>query len=126
MLLLQALIVALVPFGALLVMFWLTGRHQRRCAESARLQILVTDAIHWELGAVAAPEVERRPGGGWRVRIRVPAGRPGVVGPLVEVAERALARATPPPFEIVLLPPMSARTSARGSRIAAPLAAATR
>jgi hypothetical protein len=58
--------------------------------------------------------------------MRVLAGRPGVVGPLVQVTERTLARATPSPFEIVLLPPMSARTSARGSRIAAPLAAATR
>lgn len=126
MLLLQALAVALLPFGALLVMFWLTGRHQRRRAERVRLQIQVTDAVHRELGPVAAPEVERRPGGGWRVRMRVPAGRPSVVGPLVQVAERALARASAAPFEIVLLPPMSARPSARDSRMAAPLAAAAR
>ena len=120
------LLVGLAPLAALVGLFWIVERRDRRRAARVRLQILVTDAIHRELGAVAAPEVERRPGGGWRVRMRVPAGRPGLVGALVHVAERALEGATPRPFEIVLLPPMTPRISARGSRLVTPLAAAAR
>jgi hypothetical protein len=123
---LLTLLVGLAPLAALLGLFWIVDRRDRRRLARVRLQILVTDAIHRELGAVAAPEVAHRPGGGWRVRMRVPAGRPGLVGPLVQVSERALAGATPRPFEIVLLPPMTARSAARGSRLVRPLAAAAR
>ncbi len=90
MVLVQAILVAALPFVVVVAIFALTSRHERRRAARVRLQILVTDAIHRELGAVAAPELERRRGGGWRVRIRVPAGRPALIGPLVRVAERAL------------------------------------
>jgi len=66
---------------------------------------MLTDAIHWELGAVAAPVVHRRPDGGWRVSMAVPIDQPAMVATLLRVtarhfaAEKAAER-----LEIVLRP----------------------
>jgi hypothetical protein len=125
MLLAQALLVVTLPFVVLVGVFALVGRWERRRAARVRLQILVTDAIHRELGAVAAPEVERRRPGGWRVRMQVPAGRPALVGPLVQTTTRALEGDHVERFEIVLLAPATAGT-ARGSRLRTPLAVLAR
>jgi hypothetical protein len=126
MMIVMTVLVGLTPIAALMGLFWIVERRQRRVGARVALQIRVTDAIHRELGAVTAPEVQSRPDGGWRVRMRVPAGRPGLVGPLVQIAEAALQGATVRPFEIVLLPPAPAPHSTRPSRFVAPLAAAAR
>ncbi len=66
---------------------------------------MLTDAIHWELGAVAAPVVSRRPGGGWRVSMAVPIDRPAVVAALLRVTERHFAaEKAAERLEIVLRP----------------------
>ena len=126
MMILLTLLVGLAPIAAVVGLFWIMGQRQRRLAERIMLQVRVTDAIHAELGAVAAPEVTRRPDGGWRVQMRVPAGRPGLVGPLVDLAELAMRAAPPRPFEIVLLPPRPATQATRPRRLATPLAATAR
>lgn len=118
-------LIATSPIWMVMGLLWLSERRAESCARRVALQIQVTDAIHRELGAVAAPEVAAGPGGGWRVSLRVP-GRPALVGPLVQIVERTMAHASPRPFEIVLLPPVPTPTSARGPRLVTPLTAAAR
>lgn len=118
-------LIATSPIWLVVGLLWLAERRAEGRARRVALQIQVTDAVHRELGAVAAPEVAARPGGGWRVRLRVP-GRPALIGPLVQIVERSMERASRQPFEIVLLPPMPELTSAHGSRLVTPLAAVAR
>ena len=66
-------------------------------------QIELTDAIHWELGAVAAPVVRHRLFGGWRVSMAIPLDRVGEVGAVVRLTAK-LFRSAAEPLEIVLRP----------------------
>ena len=118
-------LIATSPIWFVVGLLWLAELRAGARARRVALQIQVTDAVHRELGAVAAPEVAARPGGGWCVRLRLP-GRPALIGPLVQIVERTMEHASPRPFEIVLLPPMPAPTAARGSRLVTPLTAAAR
>jgi hypothetical protein len=98
-------VIAAIPFVAVSALLRLAERLQDRRDLQRDQQIMLTDAIHWELGAVAAPVVSRRPGGGWRVSMAVPIDRPAVVAALLRVtarhfaAEKAAER-----LEIVLRP----------------------
>jgi len=98
-------VIVAIPFVAVSVLLRLVERLQDRRDFQRDQQIMLTDAIHWELGAVAAPVVSRRPGGGWRVSMAVPLDRPAVVTTLLRVtarhfaAEKAAER-----LEIVLRP----------------------
>jgi hypothetical protein len=130
------LMVAVVPLVGIFGLLWLSDRVRARREVGRRLQIAITDAIHGALGAVAAPLVTRRPGGGWRIQMRVPPGRPDLAAALVGVTEDAMGRATDEsrrPFEIVLLPTEGIGAAGRGpltvnhrTKSAAPLAAAAR
>jgi hypothetical protein len=82
---------ALLPFAVVAALLVLAERRQRRIALRYARQVAVTDAIHRELGPVAAPTVERRSGGGWRIVMQAPADRPALVGALVAIADRAAA-----------------------------------
>ena len=64
--LLTALVVLAIPFLAVSALLVLAERREDRRQLARDRQIALTDAIHWELGAVVAPTVTRRPGGGWR------------------------------------------------------------
>lgn len=102
-----SLMVAAVPVVGIIGLVWLSDRLRARGEIARRLQISLTDAVHGALGAVAAPLVTRRPGGGWRIQMRVPPGRSDLAAELVCVTEGVMARATQAsgrPFEIVLLP----------------------
>ena len=85
---------------------WLAERAQaRRDARHAR-QITLTDAIHRELGAVAAPFVTRRRGE-WLISVRVPLDRPAMVTAILSVTEREFGPAGGPgvgPYQITLIP----------------------
>ena len=130
------LMVAAVPLVGIFGLLWLSDRLRARRETRRRLQITVTDAVHGALGAVAAPVVTRRPGGGWRVEMRVPPGRSDLAAALVGVTEDAMGRATGGSrraFEIVLLPTEGLGAAGRGAmpvsrrnKTAAPLAAAAR
>jgi len=83
--------VVLVPAIAVTVMLVLAAWAERARAARAARQIAVTDAIHRELGAVAAPVAR---GGLWsetELRIALPLDRPDLVGAVTTVAHRALA-----------------------------------
>jgi hypothetical protein len=114
--------------GLVRLMDWIQRRREARYAR----QIELTDAIHRELGAIAAPTVHRRRGGGWLVHMTVPLHRPAVVAALLRVTDQVFASRAA--FEIVLTPAppspasLGASPSARRRPLqsGAPLIAATR
>jgi hypothetical protein len=96
------LAVVVLPLTSLTVLLLLVERIQR--AREARIarQVGVTDAIHRELGAVVAPVVKRRMGGGWRVEIAVPFESPAIVGRIVAITHAAMLRSRPSTIDVVL------------------------
>jgi len=84
--------VALSPFAMIIALLWLAAWRQRRREMALARQIELTDAIHREFGAVAAPTVRPAAGGAWRVSMSVPIDRPETLGELVRIADRVIAR----------------------------------
>jgi hypothetical protein len=68
---------------------------RRRREEAIRLQIALTDAIHWELGAIASPVVENPLWGPRQVRIDAPLTQPAMVGRILAVTHAVLSAAEP-------------------------------
>ena len=98
-------VIAAIPFLVVSALLRLAERRQDRRDLQRDQQIMLTYAIHWELGAVAAPVVRRRPGGGWRVSMTVPIDRPAVVTALLRVtAHHCAAEKAAERLEIVLRP----------------------
>jgi len=89
---LAALAVALIPLVAIGMLLRLAERTQEKRDERIARQIEVTDAIHRELGAVVAPIVEKRRGGGLVVRMAVPFDHPELVATLLTVTDQVFSR----------------------------------
>ena len=90
--LLPEVVAAATPFivgGALL---WITSRIRSRREACVARQIALTDAIHRELGAAAAPVVERSWIGAWTVTMAVPLERESLVGALSRITQELFAR----------------------------------
>src|SRR5262245_33203863 len=87
-----AILVALIPPVAIAMLLRLAERIQQKRDEGIARQIEVTDAIHRELGAIVAPTVERRRGGGWVVRMTVPFDRPELVATRLTVTDVVVSR----------------------------------
>ena len=81
-----ALLVVLGFVGSAILPGWL----RRRRSESARRQIVLTDALDAELGPIVAPVVTRPFWGPWRIEIAAPLARPITVGRILAVTRRAL------------------------------------
>jgi hypothetical protein len=81
------------PFVAIAALLRLADRVARRRAAGIEHQIALTDAIHRDLGAVAAPTVRKHVRGGWIVAMTVPLERPATVAALVGITERVFAPA---------------------------------
>jgi hypothetical protein len=94
----------LTPFALVTCVAWLVQRLHDVRALRVQRQIVVTDAIHRELGAVVAPVVRKRPWGPWRLELAMPLDRPDVIEAVLRTARRALEPITGGSFEIVLLP----------------------
>ena len=104
--LLAALVIVAIPFLAVSALLKLSERLQDRRDFERDRQIELTDAIHWELGAVAAPVVRRRRGGGWRVSMAIPLEKSGEVAALVSLVQKHFsAGPAAERLEIVLTPP---------------------
>jgi len=104
--LLAALVIVAIPFLAVSALLKLSERLQDRRDVERDRQVELTDAIHWELGAIAAPVVRRRRGGGWRVTMAIPLEKSGEVAALVSLVQKHFG--TGPAAErlqIVLTPP---------------------
>lgn len=95
-----ALLVVLGFVGSAILPGWL----RRRRSESARRQIVLTDALDAELGPIVAPVVTRPFWGPWRVEIAAPLARPITVGRILAVTRRALGSdgMTPDAYRVVL------------------------
>src|SRR5262249_41692031 len=89
--LLAAILMALILLIAIGTLLKLSEQIERRRNGRVALQIELTDAIHRELGAVAAPTVEKRRGGGLMVRMTVPFNDPELVATLLNVTDRVFA-----------------------------------
>lgn len=93
------------PFLAVSALLKLSEHLQDRRELERDRQIELTDAIHWELGAVAAPVVRRRRRGGWRVSMAVPLDRSAEVAALVNLtAQHFSGNTAAERLEIVLTP----------------------
>lgn len=100
-------VVVVIPPALVVTLLLFSNHVQRAGAEAVARQVAVTDAIHRELGAVVAPVMRRRGWGAWELRMAVPVERPNLVGPVLVVVHRALARSESPAPErvrIVLVP----------------------
>ena len=98
--------IALTPFLVVIALLRFADFVSARREASVARQIALTNAIHRELGAVAAPMVSRRPGGGWLVSMAVPLDRPGTTAAIVRITERMFAPAGggADPLRILLTP----------------------
>lgn len=101
------IMIALLPFLAVWALLDLSRRVQQRREERVARQIALTDAIHRELGAAAAPDVTRSFTGEWTVSVRLPLQREGTVGAITRLTQdlfRRLDRQDPPRLRLVLIP----------------------
>ena len=104
------IMIALLPFVAVWALLDLSRRIQRRREERVARQIVLTEAIHRELGAVAAPDVTRSLSGEWTVSMRLPLEREATVGGITRLTQdvfRRLDRQDPPRLRLVLIPPVA-------------------
>ena len=96
---------------------WSAERAQARRDARYERQIALTDAIHRELGAVAAPFVTRRRGE-WLVSMRVPLDRSAMVAAILSITEREFSSARGSearPYQITLTPtPREPRAATAG------------
>ena len=101
------IMIALLPFLAVWALLDLSRRIQRRREERVARQIALTDAIHRELGPVAAPDVTRSLSGEWTVSMRLPLEREATVGVITRLTQdlfRRLDRQETPRLRLVLIP----------------------
>jgi hypothetical protein len=101
------MLAAMLPFLAIGALLWVTDRRARRRDTGVARQIALTDAIHRELGAVAAPDVRVGGSGEWVVSVRLPLHHERLVGTVTRITQdvfRRLDRQDPPRVRIVLLP----------------------
>ncbi len=91
----------------------LSAWFRRRREEAIKRQIALTDAIHWQIGAVVSPVVENPLWGPWRIRIAAPLGQPAVVGTILAVTQAVLSagEATDSNRYRIILTPALDRTS---------------
>jgi hypothetical protein len=101
------IMIALIPFLAIWGLLRFARAVERRRDARVARQIALTDAIHRELGAVAAPNVRRTWSGEWVVSMRLALAREGTVGTITWITNdffRRLDRQDPPRLRVVLLP----------------------
>jgi len=116
-----AVAIAVIPFAAVAGLLWLARVLRERREAAIVRQIALTDAIHRELGAAAAPEVRRSWTRGWIVSMALPLHREGLVGAVGRITHDVFARLDGPRgprLRLVLIPrvlPPSPRARLAGS-----------
>ena len=101
------IMIALVPFLAIWALLRFARAVERRRDARVARQIALTDAIHRELGAAAAPNVRRTWSGEWVVSMRLALTRETTVGTITRITNdlfRRLDRRDPPRLRVVLIP----------------------
>jgi hypothetical protein len=97
------LAVLLSPMVVLVGVMLLVEARERAHTRVISRQIMLTDAVHAELGALVAPVVEKPAFRPWRVTFALPAGRAAEVGRLISITDRVLGAelASPDDLRIV-------------------------
>ena len=102
-----AIVIAVIPFLGVGGLLWVRQSIERRRLERIACQIMLTDAIHRELGAAAAPEVRQTRRDGWIVSMAVPIDSDAIVATLVRITHRFFSErdgVDTPRLRIVLTP----------------------
>lgn len=84
---LGVLVVLLVPAAALVGLLLAIEQRQRARAEVVARQIMLTDAVHAELGAVVSPVVEKPAFRPWRVVFALPEERVREMARLIAITD---------------------------------------
>ena len=84
------LVVLLTPAVVLVALLLGIERRARARADVVARQIMLTDAIHAERGAIVAPVVEKRAFRPWRVVFALPAERVREMTRLIAITDRVL------------------------------------
>jgi hypothetical protein len=117
---LLAIAISMSPLLGLAGFLWIAERMRQKRDERYARQIALTDAIHRELGAVAAPTMRRRRGGRWLVTMMVPVDRPAIVAAILRITDEMFASrddSVMESYEVVLTPrPTNPRSGAGGPR----------
>lgn len=106
----QAVVAGIImasPILAVWALLEVARRIERRREAAIARQIALTDAIHAELGAVVAPEVQRTSAGEWTVSVRVPMNREAIVSAIVRITRDLFHRLdgeSPARLQVVLRP----------------------
>ena len=103
----MTIMIALIPFLAVWTLLRIVGAVERRRQQCVSRQIALTDAIHRELGAVAAPQVRRSWTGEWVVSMRLALSRESTVGTIARITGelfRRLDGRAEPRLRVVLRP----------------------
>ncbi len=102
-----AIVIAMIPFLGVGGLLWARERIERRRLERIARQVMLTDAIHRELGAAAAPEVRQTRRDEWTVSMAVPIDSDAIVAALVRITHRFFSErdgVDTPRLRIVLTP----------------------
>ena len=83
-----ALAMLLLPAALFVALLLAIERRQRARADVIARQIILTDAIHAELGAVVSPVVEKHAFRPWRVVFALPEERVREMSRLIAITER--------------------------------------
>ncbi len=100
-------VLTVLPIVAVVALLELAEWSARRRRAAIARQIVLTDAIAAELGAIVAPVVRKPLWGPWEVRIAVPFARPTTIGQVLSIAHRVFAfaeRMSAGRYRIVLTP----------------------
>ena len=81
-----------LPIFVVVALLEVAGWRDRVRAAAVARQIVLTDAIAEELGAVVAPVVRKGLWGPWRIEVAVPWARAATVGRVVAIAHRVFSR----------------------------------
>ena len=103
----MTIMIAVIPFLAVWALLRIAGAVERRRQGCVSRQIALTDAIHRELGAAAAPHVRRTWSGEWVVSMRLALSRESTVGTIARITGelfRRLDGREAPRLRLVLLP----------------------
>ena len=90
------LIVLLVPAAGLVAVLLAVEARQRAHADVVARQIMLTDAVHAELGAFVSPVVEKRAFRPWRVIFTLPESRVRDMARLMAITDRVMGRQVSP------------------------------
>ena len=94
------LIVLLAPAAVLVGVLLAVEARQRAHADVVARQIMLTDAVHAELGAFVSPVVEKRAFRPWRVVFTLPESRVRDMARLMAITDRVVGRQLPSSDEL--------------------------